>query len=149
MIIHHYMKDDWIKTGLKYPTMMVGSDGMPAITMEVKSNPNLTSSFTRLLTYYVRDEKTISINDAIAKASYYPARRLQSFAPAFKNKGRIQEGADADILIFNLENLKVNATYTEPYQASTGWDYVIVNGQIAVEDDKLTNNRAGVRIDAN
>ncbi|ARV08241.1 hypothetical protein BTO05_00780 [Winogradskyella sp. PC-19] len=149
MIIHHYMKDDWIKTGLKYPTMMVGSDGMPAITMEVKSNPNLTSSFTRLLTYYVRDEKTISINDAIAKASYYPARRLQSFAPAFKNKGRIQEGADADILIFNLENLKVNATYTDPYQASTGWDYVIINGQIAVEDDKLTNNRAGERIDAN
>jgi len=149
MIIHHYMKDDWIKTALKYPTMMVGSDGMPAITMDVKSNPNLTSSFTRLLTYYVRDEKTISLNDAIAKASYLPAKRLESFAPAFKKKGRIQEGADADILIFNLDDLKVNASYTDPYVASTGWDYVIVNGAVAVENDQLTNNRAGKRVTAN
>ncbi len=149
MIIHHYMKDEWIKIALKYPEMMVGSDGMPAITLEVKSNPNLTSSFTRLLTYYVRDEKTIPLADAIAKASYYPAKRLESFATSFKKKGRIQEGADADILIFDLDNLKVNATYTDPYEASTGWDYVIVNGQIAVENDKLTDKRAGKRIDAN
>ena len=149
MIIHHYMKDEWIKKALKYPDMMVGSDGMPAITMDVKSNPNLTSSFTRLLTYYVRDEKTISLNDAIAKASYLPAKRLERFAPSFKKKGRIQEGADADILIFNLDDLKVNASYTDPYKASTGWSFVIVNGEVVVENDQLTNNTAGKRVTAN
>ena len=89
------------------------------------------------------------MNDAIAKASYLPAKRLESFAPAFKKKGRIQEGADADILIFNLDDLKVNASYTDPYVASTGWDYVIVNGAVAVENDQLTNNRAGKRVTAN
>ena len=148
-IIHHYMKDEWIKEGLKHPEMMVATDGMPAITPEVKSNPNLTSSFTRLLTYYVREEKTISLMDAIAKSSYLPAKRLESFAPAFKKKGRIQEGSDADILIFDLDNLKVNASYTDPYNASTGWDYVIINGEIVVEKDSLTSNRPGKRITAN
>ncbi|CAN1489152.1 D-glutamate deacylase [Flavobacteriaceae bacterium] len=148
MVIHHYMKDEWVKTALKYPNMIVASDGMPAITLKVKSNPNLTSCYTRLLTFFVRDEKTISLNEAIAMSSYYPAKRLESFAPAFKKKGRIQEGADADVLIFNLDKLKVNATYTDPYKASAGWDYIIVNGQIAVENDKLTNNRAGKRITA-
>ena len=149
MVIHHYMKDEWIKEGLRYPEMMVATDGMPAVTPDVKSNPNLTSSFTRLLTYYVRDEKTITLMDAIAKSSYLPAKRLESFAPAFKKKGRIQEGSDADILIFDLDKLKVNASYTDPYNENTGWNYVIINGEIVVENDSLTSNRPGKRITAN
>jgi N-acyl-D-aspartate/D-glutamate deacylase len=146
MVIHHYIKDEWIRTALKYPNMIIASDGMPAITTKVISNPNLTSTYSKLLTTYVRDEKIITLNQAIAMSSYFPAKRLEKFAPAFKKKGRLQVGSDADILIFNLDNLKVHATYANPYQANTGWDYVIVNGQIALENDKLTNNRPGKRI---
>ena len=59
--------------------------------------------------------------DAIVRSSYLPAERLAGFAPAFRRKGRVQEGADADLLIFQLEKLQDHATYTDPYQASTGW----------------------------
>ena len=142
------MKEDWIKTGLQYPKMMVSSDATPAIVKEVKANPNLAGTFTRLLAKYVRDEKVLTLQEAIAKGSYYPAKRLESIAPAFKKKGRIQKGADADILIFELANLKDHATYAEPYQASTGWDYIIVNGEIVVENDSLTTKSPGKRINA-
>ena len=145
MIIHHYMKEEWIQKGLKYPAMMVSSDATPAVVEEVKANPNLAGTYTRLLAKYVRDEKILTLQDAIAKGSYYPAKRLESFAPVFKKKGRIQEGADADILVYDLNKLQDHATYTDPYQASTGWSYVIVNGEIVVENDELTTNRPGKR----
>ena len=148
MIIHHYMKEEWIQKGMKYPKMMIASDAMPAIVPEAKSNPNLAASFTRFLAKYVRDENVLDLSDAIARASYLPAKRLESFAPAFRKKGRIQEGADADVLVFDLKNLKDNATYTDPYQASTGWDYIIVNGEIVVGHDKLTSKSPGKRVTA-
>lgn len=146
MIVHHYMKEDWLKIGLQYPHMMIATDAMPSIKWENKSNPNVAGSFTRLLAKYVRDEKVLSLNDAIAKGSYYPARRLESFAPSFKKKGRIQVGADADLLVYELGNLRDQATYTEPFQESKGWDYVVVGGEIVVVDGKDTGARPGQRL---
>ena len=142
-LIHHYMKDEWLKIALRHPGVMVATDAMPAVNAKVKSAPNGAGSFTRLLRKFVRDEKVLSLIDAVARGSYLPAERLGEFAPAFKKKGRIQEGADADILVFELKNLKDNATYTKPYQAATGWDYVIVNGTPVISAGKLTEATPG------
>lgn len=142
-VIHHYMKEEWLRQALQYPAMMVATDAMPALRFEVKSAPNGAGSFTRLLAHFVRDEGVLELPDAIARGSYYPARRLASFAPAFALKGRVQVGADADLLVFALENLQDNARYTDPYREATGWDYIIVGGQIVVEGGDLTGATPG------
>ena len=149
IVIHHYMQEEWIKTGLQHPEMMIGSDAMPAIGPNSKVVPNGIGSYTRLLAYYVRELKLLTLQDAIAKASYYPARRLESFAPVFARKGRIQEGADADLLVFDIERLQDHATYTSPYQVSTGWDYIIVGGNVVVDHGKATGLKPGQQILAN
>ena len=146
IVIHHYMNEDWLKIGLQYPGMIVATDAMPALNAQQKAVPNGAGNYTRLLAKYVRDEKVLSLEDAIAKGSYFPARRLEPFAPAFAKKGRIQVGADADLLVFDLENLQDHATYTDPYQKSTGWDYIIVNGRVVFDHDKPTEERPGNQI---
>jgi N-acyl-D-aspartate/D-glutamate deacylase len=146
MVIHHYMKEDWLVEGLKWPKMMVATDAMPAMNFEVKSNPNGAGSFTRLLAKYVRDDKVLDLMDALRRGSYFPAERLAEFAPAFKKKGRIEVGADADLLVFKLENLRDNATYTDPYREASGWDWVIVGGDIVVEGGDPSGAKPGRHI---
>ncbi|MGL6259259.1 amidohydrolase family protein [Vibrio sp. WXL210] len=143
MVIHHYMKEEWLETALTYPGMIVSSDAMPTLNANVKANPNGAGSFTRLLTHYVRDTKLLSLEQAIAMSSYYPARLIEEAAPAFKRKGRIQVGSDADLLVFELDNLSSNAAYMDPFAPATGWDYILVNGQVVLEGDKLTKERPG------
>ena len=75
--------------------------------------------------------------DALAKISYLPAKRLQSFAPAMKRKGRLQVGADADIAVFDSATVIDRSTYQKPGQYSTGIKHVLVNGVPVVTDEKL------------
>jgi dihydroorotase-like cyclic amidohydrolase len=146
MIIHHYMTEDWLVEALKWPKMMVATDATPAISFDVKSNPNIAGSYTRLLGKYVRDDKVLGLMDALRRGSYLPAERLAEFAPAFKRKGRIAVGADADLLVFKLENLRDNATYTDPYREASGWDWVIVGGDVVVEGGDPTGAMPGRHI---
>jgi N-acyl-D-aspartate/D-glutamate deacylase len=148
-IIHHYMKEESIKELLKYPGMIIATDAMPSFTPEKKVVPNGIGSYTKILTTYVRDEKWLGLSEAIALSTINPAKRLEKAAPAFKKKGRIQEGADADILVFDLEKLETKSSFENPYQPSTGYDYVIVNGEITVAYDKATVNQPGNRILSN
>ncbi|MGI9381633.1 MAG: hypothetical protein ACR2PO_00640 [Methyloligellaceae bacterium] len=126
--------------------MMIASDAMPAFDYRVKAAPNGAGTYTRLLAKYVRDDRVIDLMEAVKRGSYLPAERLAEFAPAFKRKGRIQEGADADLLIFKLENLKDNASYTDPFREATGWDFVIVGGEVVVQAGDPTGATPGVHI---
>lgn len=74
----------------------------------------------------------MSLSEALSKMSYLPAKRLEGIAPKFKRKGRIQPGADADIVIFDLASIRDRATYDQPYSPSTGITAVIVNGKLVV-----------------
>ncbi len=148
-IIHHYMQEESIKELLKYPGIIVATDAMPSFTAEKKVVPNGIGSYTKILAKYVRDEQWLGLSEAIALSTINPAKRLEKSAPAFKKKGRIQEGADADILVFDLEKLETKASFENPYQPSTGYNYIIVNGQITVDHDKETGNHPGERILAN
>ena len=78
--------------------------------------------------------------EAIERISYGPAKILQDSVPQMRKKGRIQVGADADIVVFDLETVSDKATYAYPAQASVGFDYVIVNGTPLVEKGKLNTN---------
>ena len=133
-IIHHYGNEDWTQLAVKAPGMMIGSDAMPVFSESVKSHPRGMGTFSRVLTEYVRKNKLLSLPEALAKMSYLPAARLALIAPQFKNKGRIQTGADADIVIFDANIIADQATYTAPYQGPKGISWVLVNGKIVVQD---------------
>ncbi len=66
-----------------------------------------------------------------------PAQRLQDYAPAFARKGRIQEGKDADVVVFDADTILDNATYMDPYREASGIEAVIVNGQPIIRSGAL------------
>ena len=90
-----------------------------------------------MLGRYVREQNTLSLPDPIAKMTLLPARVLEQYSPAMARKGRIQVGKDADITIFDAKSVADNATFREPYQASTGINHVLVNRQFVVRDEEL------------
>ncbi len=131
---HHYVKEPWVETALQWPRMMVSTDALPAVDTRIPTNPNLAGTFSRLLGHYVREQKVISLTEALAKTSLYQAQWMEQAAPLFKRKGRIQLGADADIVIFDAKTVAANADYGDPYQPSTGIQHVLVAGQQVVKD---------------
>ena len=101
------------------------------------SHPRGAGTYARFLGHYVRETKSVSLLDAIERVSYGPAKILQASVPQMMKKGRIQAGADADIVIFDIDTVSDRATYAEPAQTSEGIHHVIVNGTILVENGNL------------
>jgi len=108
------------------PDIMIASDGMPLTGAKV--HPRGQGTYARVLGYYVREQKALSLMAALRKMSFMPAEQLATRAPAFKNKGRIRVGADADITVFNPATVIDKATFEQPLQYSAGIEFVLVNG---------------------
>jgi len=85
----------------------------------------------------VRDRGSLTLTEAIRKASLMPAQRLERRAPSFLRKGRIKVGADADLAVFNPATVMDNATYEEPGLPSSGFAHVLVNGVPIVRDGEF------------
>ena len=102
-----------------------------------KYHPRVYGAFPKLLTDYVWDKKVFSIEDAVYKMTAKPAQVLG--LPL----GTLEKGMPADINVFHLDRLKVHADFQNPDQYCTGFDYVLVGGEIAVEQDKWRNSRSG------
>ena len=90
------------------PLVMIASDGE-------KGHPRNAGTFSRILAYYVREKGSITLMDAIRKMSLMPAQRLEKATPAARLKGRLQEGADADIIVFDPQTVTdtVKAQYPD------------------------------------
>ena len=101
------------------------------------SHPRSAGSFSRFIRQYVRETKQLTLLEAIAKTSYLPASILQDSVPQLKAKGRIQPGADADIVIFSLAELTDTATYAKSASLSQGVKYLLVNGDEVITNGKL------------
>ena len=95
-VIHHYLEEDWTRTALVEPGVIVVSDLLPMVTRESKVAPH-NGAFSRILGRYVREAGLIDLDTAIAKMTLLPARRLEKAFPEFKKKGRVQVGTDADL----------------------------------------------------
>lgn len=137
-VIHHYLKEEFTQMAVKEPGVIIVSDLLPMLDKDKKVAPH-NGAFSKVLGQYVREKKLIDLSIAISKMTLLPALRLESFAPVFKSKGRIQVGADADITIFNADTIESRATYKDPYQEAVGLKYVIVNGQVVIEDSQLVS----------
>ena len=163
-LLMYTMKQDYIDEALTRPGVIVGSDGMPWITDDVGNGLNATfdtpygaanghargaGTHARILRM-VREDGKVSLMEALAKMSYLPAAFLEDHAPQMRLRGRLQEGSAADITIFDPKTVTDNATATigENSLPSTGIPFVIVNGQVVVDDSVVQNIPAGVAIRA-
>jgi hypothetical protein len=133
MINHHYVKEAWIESALQWPRMMVSTDALPAMDLSVATNPNVAGTFSRVLGHYVRDREVLSLAQGLAKLSLFQAQWMEQASALFKKKGRLQEGADADIVIFDPDTVEANAVYGDPYLQPTGIIHVLVGGRHVVQ----------------
>lgn len=143
-VIMHMIPEEIVGLAIAHPKVMIASDGL--ITGG-KGHPRGAGTFARVLGRYVREQKALSLNDAIAKMSLMPAQRLEKAAPQMRLKGRIKAGADADITIFDAARVTDRATFENPAQYSEGIVHVLVNGVPVVQDSKLLDGvQPGVAI---
>lgn len=138
MAVAFVMNDDEVSEAMKNKHIMIGSDGLMANGL---GHPRGVGTFPRVLGKYVRQEHVIDLITAINKMTYMPAQRL-----GLKSKGRIKEGYDADITIFDYEKVIDNATFEKPNLISNGIEYVIVNGVKTVVNGNLTGSKPGISI---
>ncbi len=133
-VIVHFIPEESVRRALAHPLVMVASDG---VIRGGRGHPRGAGTFSRVLGRYVREQAVLSLPEAIRKMTIMPARRLEQSVPAMIRKGRLNPGADADVVVFDPATVADRATYREPAQHSAGIRYVLVNGQIVVEDGKL------------
>ena len=129
-----------IVTGLQTDWIMLGSDCIldpPTNGLPPDNHPRGAGCMTRVLGHYVREQKTLSLMDALKKMTILPARRLEKRAPALTKKGRLQMGADADITVFDPATVSDRSTIDNPAQMAAGIEYVLVMGQLVKEGDTL------------
>ncbi|MHA1703117.1 MAG: N-acyl-D-amino-acid deacylase family protein [Promethearchaeota archaeon] len=119
---------------------MVGTDGagIPAAFSSGAHHPRFFGTYPRILAKYVREEKILTLEDAIRKMTSFPASKL-----GLQDRGLILEGNWADIVIFDPLKVKDTATYEQPYQLPEGIPHVIVNGVIVVQNGKKNKKSPG------
>jgi N-acyl-D-aspartate/D-glutamate deacylase len=116
------------------PLVMIASDGEDG-------HPRNAGTYSRILARHVRELGSITLMDAIRKMSLMPAQRLEKATTAARHKGRLQEGADADIIAFDPRTVSDRSTYQSPREPSVGMQYVIVNGAVLIDRGKLVPDR--------
>ncbi len=140
--VYHLMSENNIKRQMQLPFMSFGSDAASmapeGVFLETSTHPRAYGNFSRLLGKYVRDEKVISLENAIYKLSGLPASNL-----GLKDRGLLKEKYFADIAIFDINKIRDNATYDDPHQLSEGMEHVIVNGKIVLHNGKHTGATPG------
>lgn len=127
-IIYHYLLEDDVRILLLNPYVMICSDGEICQWGEGMPHPRSYGSFPRLLRNYTREESLLSLEEAIEKMTDLPAKRL-----GLRDRGRIEEGYLADIVIFHPELIADRATFLEPHQYPVGVEYVLVHGEVVIE----------------
>jgi hypothetical protein len=137
-VLMHMNTEATITKALQDPLVLVASDSMDIENRY--SHPRSAGSFARVLGHYVRETGALTLSQAIRKMSLMPAQRLEAFVPAMKKKGRLQPGADADLILFDPQQVSEGARYLDAKEYSKGILYVLVNGQPVVQHGTLVSN---------
>ena len=134
MVAIFSMKDDIVTAAVNSPLTMIASDG---VLENGKGHPRTAGTYSRVLGRYVREQKSLSLVDALSKMTLMPAQRLERRAPSMKNKGRIKVGADADLTVFDPDKIIDRSTYEDPIRPSEGVRFVVVNGVEIIREGNL------------
>jgi len=115
---------------IRHPLVMIASDG-------ADGHPRNAGTYSRVLAQYVRKMGAISLLDALRKMTLMPAQMLERSTSSARQKGRLQEGADADIVVFDIKTISDRSTYEKPMAPSIGVRYLLVGGTLVVDDGKV------------
>ena len=124
---------EMVDTTIPNPLIMIASDG-------ADGHPRNAGCYSRVLAQYVREKKTLTLMEALRKMTLMPAQVLERSSPAARQKGRLQEGADADIVVFDPATISDRATFEMPMAPSVGVRELLVNGTLVIDDGRLVQN---------
>lgn len=133
--VYHGMSEQDVQKILAHPLTMVGSDGLP---VDPLPHPRLWGAFPRVLGHYSRDLKLFSLPEAVRKMTRMSADRF-----GLDDRGRIAIGAAADLVLFDPQQVKDSATFSQPQQLAEGIHSVWVNGVLSYQNKKMTGQHAG------
>ena len=136
-VIIHNIPDSTVDALLVHPRVMIASDGVPIV--DGRGHPRGAGTYARVLGRYVREQKKLTLMEALRKMSYLPAERVRTAVPAMGLKGRVKPGADADLTVFDPAHVIDRATFENPARASAGIAFVMVAGTFVVRDGKLVD----------
>jgi dihydroorotase/N-acyl-D-amino-acid deacylase len=141
-VIISIMREDDVRAALAHPMISIGTDSGARAEdgplSESKSHPRAWGSFPRVLGKYVRDEKLITLEEAIRRFTSRPAARV-----GIADRGLLRPGFKADITIFNADTIIDRSTFEDPTHYSQGVEHVFVNGKAVVSGGKITDARPG------
>lgn len=141
-VIISIMREDDVRLALSNPIISIGTDSGARAEdgpfSESKSHPRAWGSFPRVLGKYVRDEKLITLEDAVRRFTSRPAARV-----GITDRGLLRPGMKADITIFDPATIRDVSTFVDPTHYSVGIPHVLVNGKAVVLNGKITNERPG------
>jgi len=141
-IVGFGMSEEELAGVLKYPQAMVASDGFALATSGKlrfgNPHPRSFGTFPRVLGKYAREEKLFDLAEAVRKMTSLPASAL-----GMKNRGVLQIGNYADVVIFSAEQVIDLAHWTAPHQYPAGIQYVVVNGEVVIESGEFNGKLAG------
>jgi N-acyl-D-amino-acid deacylase len=141
-VIISIMREDDVRLALSHPMVSIGTDSGARAEdgplSESKSHPRAWGSFPRVLGKYVRDEKLMTLEEAVRRFTSRPAARV-----GIADRGLLRPGFKADITIFNPDTIRDRSTFEDPTHYSEGVEHVLVNGKAVVAGGKITNERPG------
>ena len=139
-MVYHGMNEDDVRFIMRYPFNMVGADGG---VQNGKGMPHPRSYGTnaRVLGKYVREEKIMTLEEAIRRMTSLAAQKFQ-----LKDRGLLRVGFAADIVIFDETQIIDKATFESPHQFSSGISDVLVNGKSVIDSGRHTGIRSGIAL---
>jgi N-acyl-D-amino-acid deacylase len=140
-MVYHGMQDKDVKNIMAYSFNMAASDAGIAVVGVSRPHPRAYGTNARVLGKYVREEKVMSLEEAIRRMSSLPADKFN-----IKQRGLLKEGYFADIVVFDENEVIDMATFENPHQFSKGFKYVFVNGALTVENGIQNGVRKGIAV---
>jgi N-acyl-D-amino-acid deacylase len=139
--VFHGMSEEDVKRIMQYPFNLFASDASIRVLNAGMPHPRGYGTNARVLGKYVREEKVLSLEEAVRRMTSLPAQKFQ-----LKDRGLLRQGYAADIVIFDEKEVKDVATFEKPHAYSKGFHFVIVNGVLTVDNEKHLGVRAGVAL---
>jgi len=143
MAIYHMMSERDIETALRFPWTSIGSDAGAVVQVGVPDatglpHPRSFGNHVRVISRYVKEKKTLSLEEAVRKMTSWPATRMR-----LADRGVIRIGAWADVTVFDLDALDDRASYERPTEFPTGIEWVLVNGVVVIDRGQHTGAKPG------
>ena len=140
-MVFHGMSEEDVKNIMRYPFNMFASDASIRSFGQGAPHPRGYGTNARVLRKYVREEGIIPLEEAIRRMTSLPAQKFQ-----LRDRGLLRENFAADLVIFDEKEVSDRSTFEKPHQYSTGFRYVLVNGQLVVDAAKHTGARSGLSL---